>query len=275
MAQCEVRVHAMFLYFLTPVCLSYLAMPFFVLVYQVHTMFDAQRTKNDTTTLDKTRHEHMYTTQNHISKHTQAHSHAHTFEKRPPMLFTPTAHEVTVTLSLMIADEPRPQEPNKKSVNVYKTPLKRNIMLINLPHSLTLTVVTLVTRRPDFLEYQLKTLNLNNVEELLELHDKLPLVLRDVVSEKLFQRVDALPADGGVERVRLLEVAAIHGLVGAFDLDGDRGLALFAHLDLLVVALDRCAKRTRVSMRLEGQKWDRLTLYRVGLFPSIRLQGSS
>ena len=30
----------------------------------------------------------------------------------------------------------------------------------------------------------------------------------------------------------------VHGLVGAFDLDGDGGLASLADLDLLVVALD-------------------------------------
>jgi len=36
-------------------------------------------------------------------------------------------------------------------------------------------------------------------------------------------------------------VAAVHGLVGALDLDGDRGLALFADGDLFVVALDGLA----------------------------------
>lgn len=41
-----------------------------------------------------------------------------------------------------------------------------------------------------------------------------------------------------VERVLFFQVAAVEGLVGALDLDGDRGLALFADLDLLVVALD-------------------------------------
>jgi len=36
-------------------------------------------------------------------------------------------------------------------------------------------------------------------------------------------------------------VAAVRGLVGAFDLDGDGGLASFADGDLFVVALDGLA----------------------------------
>jgi hypothetical protein len=36
-------------------------------------------------------------------------------------------------------------------------------------------------------------------------------------------------------------MAAVHGLVGAFNLDGDGRLALFADLNLLVVALDGCS----------------------------------
>jgi hypothetical protein len=43
-------------------------------------------------------------------------------------------------------------------------------------------------------------------------------------------------------------VAAVHGLVVAFDLDGDRGLAALADGDLLVVALDGGAV-DRVSKR--------------------------
>jgi hypothetical protein len=35
-------------------------------------------------------------------------------------------------------------------------------------------------------------------------------------------------------------MSTVHGLIVALNLDGDRGLALFADLDLLVVALDGC-----------------------------------
>jgi hypothetical protein len=48
-----------------------------------------------------------------------------------------------------------------------------------------------------------------------------------------------------VKRVALFKLAAIHGLIGAFDLDGNGGLAAFADLDGLVVALDT---RTRIVL---------------------------
>ena len=86
----------------------------------------------------------------------------------------------------------------------------------------------------------------NDIKQLLELHQQLPLVLANIAPEEFFQRVDTLPADGRVQRVVFLEVAAVHGLIWAFDLDGDRGLALFADLDLLVVALDAGAVDTLV-----------------------------
>lgn len=43
-------------------------------------------------------------------------------------------------------------------------------------------------------------------------------------------------------------MAAVRGLVGAFDLDGDGGLAAFADGDLFVVALDGLAVWGSVSL---------------------------
>ena len=60
-----------------------------------------------------------------------------------------------------------------------------------------------------------------NIKLRLERLDQLPLVEADLVAEELLERVDALARDARVQDVRLLEVAAVHGLVGALDLDGD------------------------------------------------------
>lgn len=43
-------------------------------------------------------------------------------------------------------------------------------------------------------------------------------------------------------------MAAVDGLVGTFDFDGDRGLACFADGDLFVVALDGCAAGLSVAI---------------------------
>ena len=84
--------------------------------------------------------------------------------------------------------------------------------------------------------------HLYNVKHGLELDNQLPLVTRHLAAVKLLEAVDAGARNQTVELVRLLEVAAVRGLVTAhLDLDGDRGLGLFADGDLLVVALDRGA----------------------------------
>jgi hypothetical protein len=80
--------------------------------------------------------------------------------------------------------------------------------------------------------------HLRDIQQLLQLDDQLPLILTNIAPEELLERVDALTAHERVQRVVFLQVAAVHGLVRAFDLDGDGGLTLFAHGDLLVVALD-------------------------------------
>jgi hypothetical protein len=77
-----------------------------------------------------------------------------------------------------------------------------------------------------------------NIKHLLELDNQLPLLLRDVVAEELLEGIDTLAGNGRVQRVVFLEVAPVHGLVVAFDFDGNRRLAALADLDLLVVALD-------------------------------------
>lgn len=60
------------------------------------------------------------------------------------------------------------------------------------------------------------------IENGLQLDDQLPLVGRHVLPVEVLQAVDAGAGDGAVERVLLLEVAAVLRLVAAhLDLDGD------------------------------------------------------
>lgn len=77
-----------------------------------------------------------------------------------------------------------------------------------------------------------------NVKHRLQLLDQCPLLHRHVRPVELLQRVDARPRDGRVQRVLLLQVPSVHGLVLALDLDRHGGLAPFADLDGLVVAFD-------------------------------------
>lgn len=87
--------------------------------------------------------------------------------------------------------------------------------------------------------HELTYLNLVDVEQRLELDDELPLVVRNLLPVELLQRVDTSSGDQAVERILLLELAAVRGLVAAhLDLDGYRRLALLADRDLLVVSLD-------------------------------------
>lgn len=78
-----------------------------------------------------------------------------------------------------------------------------------------------------------------DVEEGLELDDELPLIVADVFAVELLEGVDGGTRDETVQRIRLLELAAVRRLVAAhLDLDSDRGLAPLADGDLLVVTLD-------------------------------------
>nr|POE67125.1 hypothetical protein CFP56_72683 [Quercus suber] len=73
--------------------------------------------------------------------------------------------------------------------------------------------------------------------------DQGPFVLVDFVAVEFLQRVDALAGDVRVQGVLLLELTAVQRLVGTFDLDRDRRLALFAERDLFVIAFDGRATR--------------------------------
>lgn len=80
-----------------------------------------------------------------------------------------------------------------------------------------------------------------DIVQRLQLLDQRPLVHADVGPVEFLQHINALPRDQTVQHILLLELAAVHGLVGAFDLDGHRRLTLFAQRDLLVVTLNRLA----------------------------------
>ena len=85
-----------------------------------------------------------------------------------------------------------------------------------------------------------KATPLVDVKHGLELDDECPLVVGDILAVELLETVDASTRDLAVKHVILLELAAVSGLVRAahLDLDGHRWLALLAHLNLLVVALN-------------------------------------
>ena len=81
--------------------------------------------------------------------------------------------------------------------------------------------------------------NLRDIKERLELLDQQPLVITNVRPVEFLQGVDARAANQRVQRVFFFQVATVGRLVRThLDLDGHGGLALFANLDLLVVALD-------------------------------------
>lgn len=85
--------------------------------------------------------------------------------------------------------------------------------------------------------------NLWNVKERLELLcNQHPFVIRHVFSVEFLETVDGGTGDLTVEDVAFFELAAVGRLVAAhFDLDGYRGLTLFADVDLLVLTLDGCS----------------------------------
>jgi len=78
-----------------------------------------------------------------------------------------------------------------------------------------------------------------NIEHGLQLDDKLPLIITDLLAIELFKTVDAGARDGAVQHVVLLKLAAVRWLVAThLNLDGYGGLALLANLDLLMLTLD-------------------------------------
>lgn len=79
---------------------------------------------------------------------------------------------------------------------------------------------------------------LRHIKQRLQLLDEQPLLIADVGTVELLERVDALPRDHRVERILLVQVAAVERLVGALDLDRDGGGALFGVGDGFVFAFD-------------------------------------
>jgi hypothetical protein len=83
---------------------------------------------------------------------------------------------------------------------------------------------------------------LGNVKHGLQLDDKLPLVVADVLAVEVLEAVDAGTRDLAEELVGLLELAAICGLVAPrLNLDGYRRLTLLAYLDLFMLSFNRRA----------------------------------
>jgi hypothetical protein len=97
----------------------------------------------------------------------------------------------------------------------------------------------IVLRNPSTSSLLFEKVNSLDVKQGFQLDDELPLVVGDFFAVKLLQAVDTGAGNLAVQRVLLLEVASVHGLAAAhLNLDGDRGLTLLAHGDLLVIALN-------------------------------------
>lgn len=78
-----------------------------------------------------------------------------------------------------------------------------------------------------------------NVENGLELLHQGPFFHRDVGPVELLQGVDTGTRDARVQVVLLFQVAAVQGLVGTLDLDGNGRLTLFTDRNGLVVTFNR------------------------------------
>lgn len=103
------------------------------------------------------------------------------------------------------------------------------------------------TLRPPTPLCSLPTTHSGNIKQHLQLLHQHPLLLADIAAIILFQGIDTLPTQQAVQRILLVQLSTVERLVGPFDLDGDRGLALFADGDLLVVAFDGGAMRSSAS----------------------------
>jgi hypothetical protein len=105
-------------------------------------------------------------------------------------------------------------------------------------HPLPLPTLPLfLTYSPTHPQHQSHT-TLHNIKLLLQTNNQLPLILTDIIPEELLQRIDTLPANRRVQDILLFEMAAVHWLITAFDLDGHGRLALFTNGNLFVVAFD-------------------------------------
>jgi hypothetical protein len=79
---------------------------------------------------------------------------------------------------------------------------------------------------------------LRNIKAWLEFPYQVPLVVAHIGSVKFLERVNALARNGRVEQVLFVNMAAVYRLVRAFDFNCHTWLPLFAHWNLLVIALD-------------------------------------
>ena len=77
-----------------------------------------------------------------------------------------------------------------------------------------------------------------NIKEHLEFLYEQPLFVAYIRPVVLLERIDTLPRNERVQHVLLLELASVHRLVAAFDLDSNGGLTLLAERDLFVISFD-------------------------------------
>lgn len=84
---------------------------------------------------------------------------------------------------------------------------------------------------------------ISNVKQGLQLNDQLPFVVGYIFTVELLQSVNTGSRNLAVEQIGLFQVSSVYGLVTShLDLDGHRGLTLFADRNLLVVSLNRGTK---------------------------------
>jgi hypothetical protein len=87
------------------------------------------------------------------------------------------------------------------------------------------------------------TKSLLDIKKLLQLYNQLPLILANIAPKELLECIDTLSANSRVKNIVFFQMATIHGLVVAFDLDGNGGLTPLTDLHGLVVTLDRSTTR--------------------------------
>lgn len=100
---------------------------------------------------------------------------------------------------------------------------------------------------------------LRDIKKRLQLLDQQPFIIADIRPIKFFEGIDTRSTDERVKSIFFLKVAAVGRLVTAhLDLHGNRWLALFADLYLLMVTLD--ASTIAVSECFNQVRTERLTL---------------
>ena len=87
----------------------------------------------------------------------------------------------------------------------------------------------------------------NHIKKRLQLFNKHPLIITDIRTIKFLQRVNALSRYERIQRVFLLQVAAIKWLIRSLDFDGHGRRTLLGIWDGFVLAFYRCAEDIDVS----------------------------